>query len=180
MRTANPGCPLILQPLGVNFIPERKIAMNATSALSNIKKAQPLDPVAKLKRILAPVDFSTNSERALQYVVEPTVIPDNFGMVPPAYEQVGESLMKSASERLPRMAAEVSDNANAVKCLVRSGRPAWEIVRVAAEVKADLIIITTHGYTGLKHVLMGSTAELIVRHAPCPVMTVPMRGNAAG
>jgi universal stress protein A len=177
-------------------MPERKTAMNATSALPDIKKAQPLDPVAKLKRILAPVDFSTNSERALQYVrafadefdadvvllhvVEPTIIPDNFGMVPPAYEQVGESLMKSANERLPRMARAVSDDPEAVQCLVRSGRAAWEIVRVAAEVKADLIIITTHGYTGLKHVLMGSTAELIVRHAPCPVMTVPMRGNAAG
>jgi nucleotide-binding universal stress UspA family protein len=56
--------------------------------------------------------------------------------------------------------------------MIRTGRAPWEIVQVAAEMAADLIIITTHGYTGLKHVLMGSTAELIVRHAPCPVLTV--------
>ena len=80
--------------------------------------------------------------------------------------------------RLPLMAREVSDDADRVQCMVRTGRAAWEIVQVAAEIKADLIIITTHGYTGLKHVLMGSTAELIVRHAPCAVLTVPMRANA--
>ena len=169
--------------------------MNATSALPNIKNAQRREYLAKLKCILAPVDFSENSEQALEYVrafagqfdtevvllhvVEPTIIPDNFGMIPPAYEQMGEALVKTAQERLSSMAGELSSDAGDVRCLVHTGRPAWEIVRVAAEVEADLIIITTHGYTGLKHVLMGSTAELIVRHAPCPVMTVPMRGSKA-
>jgi len=74
--------------------------------------------------------------------------------------------------RLARLAAELSPKRDAVQTVVRTGRAPWEIVRVAGEVEADLIIITTHGYTGLKHVLMGSTAELIVRHAPCPVLTV--------
>lgn len=167
--------------------------MNATSAPPNIEKPDRQEPLTKLHCILAPVDFSQNSAKALQYVrafasefnanvvllhvVEPTVLPDNFGMVPPAYEQVGESLAKSAHERLPRMAREVSDDATMVQCMVRTGRAAWEIVRVAAEIRADMIIITTHGYTGLKHVLMGSTAELIVRHAPCAVLTVPMRAS---
>lgn len=142
----------------------------------------------RLRTILAPVDFSNYSAKALQYVrafagqfganvvlvhvVEPTVIPDNFGIVPPSYEEVGAALAKAAEERLARLAAEVSPTAGAVRQMVRTGRAPWEIVRVAEEVEADLIIITTHGYTGLKHVLMGSTAELIVRHAPCPVLTV--------
>jgi nucleotide-binding universal stress UspA family protein len=59
-----------------------------------------------------------------------------------------------------------------VRPLVCTGRAPWEILRVARETEADLIIIATHGYTGLKHVLLGSTAELVVRHAPCPVLTV--------
>jgi len=174
-------------------MPERKITMNATSALPDIKNAQRREPLVRLKRILAPVDFSENSEKALHYVrtfagrfdadlvllhvVEPTIIPDNFGMIPPAYEQVGQALVKTAEERLARMAHDLSSVAGEVRCLVQVGRAAWEIVRVAEEVKADLIVITTHGYTGLKHVLMGSTAELIVRHAPCAVMTVPLRGG---
>ena len=67
---------------------------------------------------------------------------------------------------------EVAGKALSVRPLVCTGRAPWEILRVARETEADLIIIATHGYTGLKHVLLGSTAELVVRHAPCPVLTV--------
>jgi universal stress protein A len=142
----------------------------------------------RLRTLLAPVDFSNYSAKALDYVrafaaqfgaevvlvhvVEPTVIPDNFGIVPPSYEEVGTALVKAAEVRLSRLAEEVSAKSGTVRQVVRTGRAPWEIVRVAEEVEADLIVITTHGYTGLKHVLMGSTAELIVRHAPCPVLTV--------
>jgi len=56
--------------------------------------------------------------------------------------------------------------------IVRGGRPYFEIAEVAREVKAGLIVLTTHGYTGIKRVLLGGTAERIVRHAPCPVLTV--------
>ena len=145
-------------------------------------------PLFRLRTILAPVDFSKYSAKALDYVrayatqfganvvlvhvVEPTVIPDNFGIVPPAYDEMSSVLAKSAGEKLAKLAAEVSPNPDLVKTQVLTGRAPWEIVRVAEEIKADLIIITTHGYTGLKHVLLGSTAELVVRHAPCPVLTV--------
>ena len=56
--------------------------------------------------------------------------------------------------------------------LVRHGVPYVEVTDAARTLKMDLIVITTHGYTGLKHVFLGSTAERIVRHAPCPVLTV--------
>ena len=55
---------------------------------------------------------------------------------------------------------------------MRTGRAASEIVEVAKERNTDLIIISTHGYTGLKHVFLGSTTENVVRYAPCPVLTV--------
>jgi nucleotide-binding universal stress UspA family protein len=61
------------------------------------------------------------------------------------------------------------------KMIVRSGQPYFEIAEVAREVKADLIVLTTHGYTGIKRVLLGGMAERIVRHAPCPVLTVRIR-----
>jgi universal stress protein A len=56
--------------------------------------------------------------------------------------------------------------------LVRLGLPADEIVQTAQEQGVDLIIISTHGHAGLKHVLLGSTAEQVVRRAPCPTLTV--------
>ena len=52
------------------------------------------------------------------------------------------------------------------------GRASQEIVRVASEEKADVIVMGTHGYTGMAHVLLGSTAERVLRRAPCPVLTV--------
>jgi nucleotide-binding universal stress UspA family protein len=149
-----------------------------------LKAASPF----RLRTILAPVDFSGYSAKALDYVrafadqfdarvvllhvVEPTVVPDNFGIVLPAYEEINASLVQSAEQKLAALASHASGRREAVSTMVCVGRAPWEAVRVAREVKADLIIITTHGYTGLKHVLMGSTAELIVRHAPCPVLTV--------
>jgi len=169
-------------------MPERILFMNTTSPRPDMKKAPDRGPLFRLKTILAPVDFSDYSAKALDYVraftrqfgaevilihvVEPTVIPDNFGIVPPSYEEISSALVKAAEGRMKELVRGLSDASDAVRSLVRTGRAPWEIVRAAEEVEADLIIITTHGYTGLKHVLMGSTAELIVRHAPCPVLTV--------
>jgi nucleotide-binding universal stress UspA family protein len=61
---------------------------------------------------------------------------------------------------------------------VAMGQPADTIVRVAQERGADLIVMSTHGRTGLQHVLMGSVAEKVVRLAPCPVLTVKRRETA--
>jgi nucleotide-binding universal stress UspA family protein len=59
-----------------------------------------------------------------------------------------------------------------VKVAVRTGTAFLEIAEAAKSLEADLIIIATHGYTGLKHLLLGSTAERVVRSAPCPVLVV--------
>ena len=58
---------------------------------------------------------------------------------------------------------------------MRIGRSADEIINVAKEKDADLIIMSTHGYTGLKHAFLGSTTENVVRYAPCPVLTVRLK-----
>jgi nucleotide-binding universal stress UspA family protein len=59
-----------------------------------------------------------------------------------------------------------------VTSILREGSPAKVIAEVAGEMATDLLVISTHGYTGLKHVLMGSIAEQVVRYAPCPVLVV--------
>lgn len=58
-----------------------------------------------------------------------------------------------------------------------SGIPARQISTYARRVGADLIVIGTHGRTGVSRALLGSVAEAVVRHAPCPVLTVPMAGR---
>jgi nucleotide-binding universal stress UspA family protein len=57
-------------------------------------------------------------------------------------------------------------------CHIRSGKPFQEITATAEELKADLIVIATHGHSGFKHLTLGSTTEKIIRHAKCPVLVV--------
>lgn len=141
-----------------------------------------------LRTLVLPVDFSDHAAKAVAYaqafagqfgaqvilvhVVEPAVVPDNFGIVPPSYEEMNGLMRQAAQQRLGQLALEVAGQTIAVRPVVCTGRAPREILRVARETEADLIIIATHGHTGLKHVLLGSTAEWVVRHAPCPVLTV--------
>ena len=82
----------------------------------------------------------------------------------PVVEVCGERLSALARELVP---PDLLGNP-----MVRTGRARLEIIDAADELKADLIALSTHGHTGLKHVLLGSTAEHVVRHARCPVLTV--------
>lgn len=140
--------------------------------------------ILTLKNILVPIDFSATSRKALQYavpfakqfeakitllhVVDLPMYPQEFGYLFIDESQTLDGQKKSLAELAARMIAPEL----LARTIVRRGL-AWDtVVAVARETQADLIITTTHGYTGLKHVLMGSTAERIVRHAPCPVLVV--------
>lgn len=142
----------------------------------------------RLRKILVPVDFSEYSSKALEYalsfaaqfqaslillhVVEPTVYPENYMVLPPALDEINQAMIKAGQDRLEALRREqVGDRAPA-EAVVRVGRAYFEIAEAARALDTDMIIIATHGYTGLKHVLLGSTAERVVRHAPCPVLTV--------
>jgi nucleotide-binding universal stress UspA family protein len=79
-----------------------------------------------------------------------------------------------ADARLERLAADVGGGMSVVTA-VRSGVPAAAIVQYALQHGADLIVVGTHGRTGVSRALIGSVAERVVRTAPCPVLTVPRR-----
>ena len=139
----------------------------------------------KIKKILVPVDFSPCSQKALLYAIQMArefcATIDVLYVVPPyyAYDPYGvaeferiEKQLRSGEEKLATLVLQQVPQGLPVETFVRNGRPATEIVEAARELGADLIIISTHGHKGLKHVLLGSTAESVVRHAPCPVLTV--------
>ena len=137
-----------------------------------------------LKTILVPVDFSDASREALEYAVSFArqfgaritllhVAQAYFCASEFAYMPVEETEMHARMRRrLQTLALEKVDPELMGGTLVRDGSPFDQITKAAREIRADVIIINTHGYTGLKHILMGSTAEMVVRYAPCPVFVV--------
>ena len=142
----------------------------------------------KLKNILVPIDFSPCSKKALQYAIPFArqfnatltlvhVVQSNYfpgGEFSGGYDfaRVEKELRESAGQQLARLVLEEVDEFVAVKTAVRGGPPVQEIVAAARELATDLILLSTHGRTGLKHVLVGSVAENVVRLAPCPVLVV--------
>ena len=140
--------------------------------------------ILKLKSILVPIDFSKISQKALEYAVplakqfeakitllhaiEPLPYPVDLTYVP-----MGEGFpIKPLEKELNALAKNTIRPEFLREVLVRVGTAFEVITNVAHDCEADLIVITTHGHTGLKHVFMGSTAERVVRHAPCPVFVV--------
>jgi len=142
-----------------------------------------------LKRILVPIDFSDCSLSAMGYalglaakfearitllhIVEPAVYADNYLNNPVAMEEANVSLITAGRDRLAALQRRISaQNSGGVETLVRMGRAQSDITDTAEATGSDLIVMGTHGYGGLKHLLLGSTAERVIRHAPCPVLTV--------
>jgi universal stress protein A len=82
-------------------------------------------------------------------------------------EESKKKLMTLAKEQIP---VDISS-----ETLVKIGYASEEIVKAANQLPADLIVISTHGHTGLRHVFLGSVAEHVVQRAPCPVLVVRER-----
>lgn len=147
-----------------------------------------------IKKVLVPTDFSEFSQRAMRYgcevakrfeaelhvlnVVEDTypLVPEPGMMLPTAahyLQELTESSKKSI-EKFPQ--ADWAGGLTITRKVV-TGAPFLEIIRYAREQNVDLIVIGTHGRSGLVHALMGSVAEKVVRKSPCPVLTVRPEGH---
>jgi len=142
----------------------------------------------KLAKILYPTDFSELSLVALKYV---QAFAEQFAaelhclhVVDEAYHYwlalgpdgvpIGpdpKEMLTSAEKQMTQFASEHLSDVPKLITKVLSGRPFVEIIRYARQQGIDLIVIATHGRSGLSHVLMGSVAERVVRKAPCPVLT---------
>jgi nucleotide-binding universal stress UspA family protein len=153
--------------------------------------------VIEIKTILAPTDFSPHSERAVRYAcalaerlgarlhlihILSEIIPAGpdpllMPVMPPQFYQENE---ERAKETLLSLIKPEWGKPAAVVTAVRWGSPVDAMVDYSRELAIDLIVIATHGRTGLSHVLLGSVAERIVREAPCPVLTIRRSREAHG
>jgi nucleotide-binding universal stress UspA family protein len=88
-----------------------------------------------------------------------------------------EDMQKSAWNEMEKWNAEVAAQVKDVEKMVVRGVPFVEIIKTAKSKNADMIVIGTHGRTGIDHMLFGSTAEKVVRKSPCPVLTVRIAGK---
>jgi universal stress protein A len=144
-----------------------------------------------VKKILAPVDFSDASRQGLAAACElaglfqaellvANVIPvlpprptdPNFAFEVPEYENI---LHKDGEAKLAELIKTAVPAGVAARAVIGHGHPAKEVIRIAEEEKADLIVIATHGHSGWHHLLLGSVAEKVIRQAPCPVFAVRER-----
>lgn len=144
----------------------------------------------QIRSILLPTDFSECGNYALSYaaslartfdasiicvhVIEPMVPTVGYsGMSEPMpIADITEQLEDSAERELPKLAECDECSGLTIEEVIVHGEAASEIVRVAKDRNVDLIVVSSHGRTGLGRILFGSTAEAVVRHAPCPVLVV--------
>jgi universal stress protein A len=160
-------------------------------------KAQVMEPeevvelvpqILQLNKILVPIDFSDTSKKALHYalrfaeqfnckitlvhVVEPASPMVGAPFAVEVFPQPQDDSMAAEKELAALAARWRSNGTNSITSTIRIGHPPNEITKAAKDLDVDLIVIATHGYTSWRHLCIGSTAERVVRTAPCPVLVV--------
>jgi nucleotide-binding universal stress UspA family protein len=142
----------------------------------------------EIKKILFPTDFSEGSAQALQYAVDMTrrygaklyllhviyEISEGIGWYIPhmSMDELYKDIEKGAKKELEKFGVEELSSLKDIEYRTVMGTPHKEIIKFANDNKIDLIIIGTHGRKGIDKIIFGSTAEHVVRYAPCPVLTV--------
>ena len=139
-----------------------------------------------IKKILVPTDFSELSAAAMEYtkmfaakfdakvylvhIVDsvPLFVPESG----PTYVTVSHEVDKEAKRNLKRLAAKHLGSLKKLELVVCEGDPRLEILNLLEREKIDLIVMATHGRTGLAHVILGSVAERVVQNSPVPVVVV--------
>ncbi len=158
-----------------------------------IRESEEIKPIKLFERILVPVDFSDHSKKALTYAKE---ISDSYGAnlqllhviedtIHPAFSLSGKSsifdlvpgIEEDCRRRMEKMVLEAGIIKENAEIIVKGGQAAHDIIKFAKDNSSDLVVIATHGLTGIEHLLLGSVTEKVVRMAPCPVFTVQSFGK---
>lgn len=173
-------------------VAEEIIRLSACPVLTIREQKKPKS-IEAIEQILVPVDFSGHSRKALSYakeiaaaydarlrllhVVEKPLSPFFYAAEAPALFELSPKVEKKSSQALENLFREAGGPEVSADFVVMEGRAARDIIRDAKESEADLIVIATHGLTGIELFFMGSVTEKVVRRSPCPVLTVKVYGK---
>jgi len=146
--------------------------------------------VLSFRAIVVPTDFSDHSLRALPYALglaekygaeikilyvnEPALQVSDMAWVGVDDRALKDEHVSDARKNMDRIVRDQIPPEASAEAVVRSGDAVEEIIQFAEEAGADLIVMATHGRGGLSHILMGSTAEQVIRKASCPVLTLKL------
>jgi nucleotide-binding universal stress UspA family protein len=174
-------------------VAEEVVRLARCPVLTVREKKEP-KPIEDFQRILTPIDFSEHSKKAISYA---KVMAESYGAklqilhvieenIHPAFYASGKSsifeLIPNIKEKSEQALRQLFNDAPGPKVdsefHVVEGRANQEIVKFAEKNGSDLIVIATHGLTGIEHLLLGSVAEKVVRMASCPVFTVKSFGKS--
>ena len=141
----------------------------------------------QIRTILMPTDFSEYAEHAFTWALQmaadwqarlvlfhaaapisPLAFPDSVYL--PELRRLEADMLADAEKRMSEFVEKKGSSAAVVETRVVVGEPVYEICQAVGREQADLIIMGSHGRTGLSHVLLGSVAERVIRHASCPVL----------
>ncbi|MBK5274501.1 MAG: universal stress protein [Desulfuromonadales bacterium] len=147
------------------------------------------------EKILTAIDFSESSDFAFEYALtlatqfqaELTILHvinepvDLRGFYVPhiSFEQLEKEIEEGAEKMMEKFCQTKMGDFTSYKTAIVTGIPYEEIIRKAEETGASLVVLGTHGRTGIDHLIFGSTAERVVRSAASPVLTIRMPGTAA-
>src|SRR5690606_8769829 len=171
-----------------------EVVRHAACPVLTVRQRKEPPGEGRVTSVLVPVDFSSHSREALRYarelaasyeagltllhVVEETLHPAFYG---PALRSIYDAIPDIEDQAVPeleRFFGETEGADVAARFVARPGRAASAIADHAEEEGHDLIVMATHGRTGVERFLMGSVAEKVVRRAPCPVFTVKSFGKS--
>jgi len=158
-----------------------------------IRESEEVKPIKLFERILVPVDFSDHSKKTLAYAKE---ITNSYGAnlqllhiiedtIHPAFSLSGKSsifdlvpgIEVDCRRRIEKLIQEAEISKKNTEIIVKGGQAAHDIIKFAKDNSSDLVVIATHGLTGIEHLLLGSVTEKVVRMAHCPVFTVNSFGK---
>ncbi len=171
-----------------------EVVRHAPCPVLTVREREEPKPIEAFERILVPVDFSDYSRQALLYarqiagscdaglqllhVIQDVVYPVFYSTFSLSLHGLVDQISVKSKEALEKLVQETGEPDIPYDIEVVAGNPPSRIVDYARTHDTDLIVIATHGLTGIEHFLMGSVAEKVVRQSPCPVFTVKAFGKS--
>jgi nucleotide-binding universal stress UspA family protein len=167
------------------------VVRSANCPVMTVRAQKEATEVSPYLDIVVPIDFSPYSQKALRYartlahlfeanlhllhVLEQPIHPAHYGLGTDLLIRLSPDVHRRSQEELERLLSQMSPLDVSYQIHVREGRAYSEIVGFVEEQECDLIVMGTHGLSGLEHFLLGGTTEKVVRHASCPVLTVKLK-----